>query len=46
MAYYSSLELRYFANDQSRIWQIALTGYVVMSGAIFVLNAKDYVYLE
>lgn len=41
LAYYSDVAMPGSATDQTRIWTIALTEYVFMAGAVFIVNAKD-----
>lgn len=41
LSYYSELALPGSADDETRIWTFALTEYVFMTGAIFVINIRD-----
>lgn len=44
LSYYSLLALRGSADDQTRIWTMALTEFVFMEGVMFIINARDGAY--
>lgn len=39
--YFSGVEMRGFAADQTRIWTMVLTEYIFMSEEMFIVNTRD-----